>query len=84
VAEGRARRRRSGGGRGGSGSGEWVTPFDQHVAQGGVVVHKVGLRLMGARGNRLEHGAHRAAAMADGGGSVGTRAREEVNQEGFL
>jgi hypothetical protein len=48
------------------------------------VVHKVGLRLMGARGNRLEHGARRAAAMADGGGSAGTRAREEVNREGFL
>jgi hypothetical protein len=61
-----------------------VTLFDQHVARGGVVVHKVGLRLMGARGNRLEHGARRAAAMADGGGSAGTRAREEVNREGFL
>jgi hypothetical protein len=29
----RARRWRSGGGRGGSGSGEWVTRFDQHVAR---------------------------------------------------
>jgi hypothetical protein len=61
-----------------------VTPFDQHVARGGVLRHKVGLRLMGARGNRLEHGAHRVAAMADSGGSAGTRAREEVNREGFL
>jgi hypothetical protein len=32
------------------------------------VVHREGLRLMGARGNRLEDGPHRAAAMADGGG----------------
>jgi hypothetical protein len=73
-----ARRRRSGGGRGGSDSGERVTPFDQHVARGGVVVHREGLRLTGARGKRLGHGAHRAAAMADGGGSGGNaRAREE-------
>jgi hypothetical protein len=71
AAEERARRRRSGGGRGGSGSGEWVTQFDQHVARGGVLVHREGLRLMGARGKRLEHSAHRAAAMADGGGSGG-------------
>jgi hypothetical protein len=54
----RARRRRSGGGHGGSGSGEWVAQLDQHVDRGGVVVHREG----------LEHGAHRAAAMADGGG----------------
>jgi hypothetical protein len=39
---------------------------------------------MGARGNRLMHGAHRAAAMADGGGSAGTRAREGANREEFL
>jgi hypothetical protein len=57
------------GGRGGSDSGERVAQLDQHVARGGVVVHKEGLRLTGARGSRLEHGAHRAAAMADGGGS---------------
>jgi hypothetical protein len=69
AAEERARRRRSGGGCGGSGSGEWVAQLDQHVARGGVVVHTKGLELLGARGNRLEHGAHRAAAMADGGGS---------------
>jgi hypothetical protein len=61
-----------------------VTQFDQHVARGGVVVHREGLELLGARGNRLEHGAHRAAAMADGGGSAGTCAREGVNREGFL
>jgi hypothetical protein len=48
------------------------------------VVHREGLELMSARGNRLEHGAHRAAAMADGGGSAGTRAREGANQEEFL
>jgi hypothetical protein len=42
------------------------------------VVHREGLRLMGARGKRLGHGAHRAAAMADGGGSGGNaRARGE-------
>jgi hypothetical protein len=69
VAEERARRRRSGGGRGGSGSGEGVAQRDQHMARGGVVVHREGLRLTGARGNRAEHNAHRAAAMADGGGS---------------
>jgi hypothetical protein len=46
-----------------------VAQLDQQVARGGVVVHREGLRLMGARGNRLEDGAHRAAAMADGGGS---------------
>jgi hypothetical protein len=57
------------GGRGGSGSGKRVAQFDQHVARGGVVVHREGLELLGARGNRLEHGAHRAAAMADDGGS---------------
>jgi hypothetical protein len=77
-------RRRSGAGRGGSGSGEWVTRFDPHVARGGVVVHREGLERWGARGNRLEHGAHLAAAMADGGGSAGTRAREGENREGFL
>jgi hypothetical protein len=69
VAEERARRRRSGGGRGGSGSCEGVAQRDQHMALGGVVVHREGLRLTGARGNRAEHNAHRAAAMADGGGS---------------
>jgi hypothetical protein len=58
-----------GGGRGGSGSGEGVAQRDQHMARGGVVVHREGLRLTGARGNRAEHNAHRAAAMADGGGS---------------
>jgi hypothetical protein len=31
------------------------------------VVHKEGLELLGAQVNRLEHGAHQAAAMADGG-----------------
>jgi hypothetical protein len=36
------------------------------------VVHRDGLRLMGVRGKRLGHGAHRAAAMADGGGSSGS------------
>jgi hypothetical protein len=61
-----------------------VTQFDQHAARGGVVVHREGLELLGARGNRLEHSAHRAAAMADSGGSAGTRAREGVNREGFL
>jgi hypothetical protein len=69
AAEARARRRRSGGGRGGSGSGEGVAQRDQHMARGGVVVHREGLRLTGWRGNRAEHNAHRAAAMADGGGS---------------
>jgi hypothetical protein len=44
-------------------------PLDEHMARGGVVVHREGLRILGARGNRLEHGAHRAAAMADGGSS---------------
>jgi hypothetical protein len=71
-SQGLEKRRRSeldGGGRGGSGSGEWVAQLDQHIARGGVVVHREGLQLLGARGNRLEHGAHRAAAMADGGGS---------------
>jgi hypothetical protein len=78
AAEERARRRRSGGGRGVSDSGEWVTMFDQHAARGDVVVHREGLRLMGARGKQLGHGAHRAAAMADGGGSGGNaRARRE-------
>jgi hypothetical protein len=76
AAEERARRRRSGGGRGGSDSGEWVAQLDQHVARGGVVVHREGLELLGVRGNQLEHGAHRAAAMADSGGSAGTRSRE--------
>jgi hypothetical protein len=33
------------------------------------VVHREGLELLGARGNRLEYGAHREAAMADSGGS---------------
>jgi hypothetical protein len=33
------------------------------------VVHREGLRLTGSRGNRAEHNAHRASAMADGGGS---------------
>jgi hypothetical protein len=33
------------------------------------VVHREGLKLLGARGKRPEYGAHRAAAMADGGGS---------------
>jgi hypothetical protein len=42
------------------------------------VVHREGLRLMGARGKQLGHCAHRATAMADGGGSVGNaRARGE-------
>jgi hypothetical protein len=48
------------------------------------VVHREGLELLGARGNRLKHGAHRAVAMADGGDSAGMRAREGVNREGFL
>jgi hypothetical protein len=69
VAEERARRRRSGSGRRGSGSGEGVAQRDQHMAREGVVVHREGLRLTGVRGNRAEHNAHRAAAMADGGGS---------------
>jgi hypothetical protein len=46
-----------------------VAQLDQHVARGGVVVHREGLRLTGARGKRAEHEALRAAAMADGGGS---------------
>jgi hypothetical protein len=58
-----------GGGRGGSSSGEGVAQRDQHMARGGVVVHREGLRLTGLRGKRTEHNAHRAAAMADGGGS---------------
>jgi hypothetical protein len=33
------------------------------------VVHREGLRLTDSRGKRAEHDAHRAAAMADGGGS---------------
>jgi hypothetical protein len=42
------------------------------------VVHREGLRLTGARGKRLGHGAHRAAVMGDSGGSGGNaRAREE-------
>jgi hypothetical protein len=69
VAEERARRRLSGGGRGGSGSGEGVAQRDQHMARGGVMVHREGLRLTGLRGKRTEHNAHRAEAMADGGGS---------------
>jgi hypothetical protein len=40
------------------------------------VVHREGLKLLGARGKRLEYGAHRAAAMADGSGSSRTSARE--------
>jgi hypothetical protein len=71
VAEERARRRGSGGGRGGSGSGEGVAQRDQHMARGGVVVRREGLRLTGLRGKRTEQNAHRAAAMADGGGSGG-------------
>jgi hypothetical protein len=47
VAEERARQRGSGGGRGGSGSGEGVAQRDQHMARGGVVVHREGLRLTG-------------------------------------
>jgi hypothetical protein len=47
AAEERARRRRFGGGRGGSGSGKWVDQLDQHVARGGVVVHREGLELLG-------------------------------------
>jgi hypothetical protein len=69
VAEARAQRRRSGGDCGGSGSGEWVAQRDQHMARGGVVVHREGLRLTGLRGKRTEHNAHRATAMADSGGS---------------
>jgi hypothetical protein len=46
-----------------------VAQRDQHMARGGVVVHREGLRLTGARGNQAEHNAHRAAAMADGDGS---------------
>jgi hypothetical protein len=48
-----------------------VAQRDQHMAWGGVVVHREGLRLAGARGNRAEYNAHRAAAMADGGGLGG-------------
>jgi hypothetical protein len=69
--EWRARRRRSGGGRGNSGSGEGVARLDQQAARGGVVVHREGLKLLGACGKRLEEGSHRAAAMVDGGGSGG-------------
>jgi hypothetical protein len=58
VAEKRARWRRSGGGRGGSSSGEGVAQRDQHMAQGGVVVHRDVLRLTGWRGKRTEHNAH--------------------------
>jgi hypothetical protein len=71
ATEGRARRQRSGGGRGNSCSGEMMARLDQQAAQGGVVVHKEGLKRLGARGKRLEKGSHRAAAMADGGGSGG-------------
>jgi hypothetical protein len=53
-----------------------VAQRDQHMAREGVVVHREGLRLTGARGNRAEHNAHRAAAMADGGGSGRRHARE--------
>jgi hypothetical protein len=42
------------------------------------VVHKKALKFLGALGKRLEEGSHRAAAMADGGGSGGSaRARGE-------
>jgi hypothetical protein len=42
------------------------------------VVPREALRLMGARGKQLGHSAHRAATMADGGGSGGNaRARGE-------
>jgi hypothetical protein len=58
AAEERARRRRSGGGRGNSGSGEWVAQLEKHVARGGVVVHREGLELLGARGKRLDYSAH--------------------------
>jgi hypothetical protein len=64
AAEERARRRRSGGDRGNSGSGEWVAQLEQHAARGGVVVHRERLKLLGARGKRLEYGAHRATAAA--------------------
>jgi hypothetical protein len=83
VAEARARRRRSGNGRGGSGSGEGVAQRDQHMARGGVVVHREGLRLNGLRGKRTGHKAHRAAAMEDGGGS-GRQAMGAGNGRGRL
>jgi hypothetical protein len=60
-----------------------VAQRDQHMARGGVVVHREGLRLTGSRGQRAEHNAHRAAAMADGGGSgrqAGMRARDGGDQ----
>jgi hypothetical protein len=40
-----------------------VAQHDQHMARGGVVVHREGLRLTGLRGNRAEHNAHRAARV---------------------
>jgi hypothetical protein len=46
-----------------------VAQRDQHMARGGVVVHRERLRLTGWRGKRTKHNGHRAAAMADGGGS---------------
>jgi hypothetical protein len=54
-SRGLEKRRRSeldGGGRGNSGSGEWVAQLEQHAARGGVVVHREGLKLLGARGIR--------------------------------
>jgi hypothetical protein len=46
-----------------------VAQHDQHMARGGVVVHRERPWLTGWRGKQREHNAHRAAAMADGGGS---------------
>jgi hypothetical protein len=70
--EGRARRRRSGGGRGNSGSGDRVARLAQQAARGGFVVHRGELRCLDERERRLEGGSHRAAPMADGGGSGGS------------
>jgi hypothetical protein len=48
------------------------------------VVHKEELRRLGERGRRPEEGSHRAAPMADGGGSGEVRVRAGSDRGGFI